>query len=183
MRGAIFTTKAVRHGAHGKGNGFSLVEVSVATGLAAFCLVALLGLMQSGLLQARASGDRIPAVHLLDAIKDVIRGEMRIPAHTSASAPAQNRFNVKIPAVGEALLAETFALDGKGAQTTLPGSSAYVVHYEIQAPDASQGAFKPYHVRILIAWPGAAAFEGSASGLLLKNSRGHLDLSLDLNRS
>lgn len=48
---------------------FSLVEVTIAVGLMAFCLVAMLGVMPVGLMQERGSADKIAAMQVLTAVE------------------------------------------------------------------------------------------------------------------
>lgn len=162
--------------------GFSLVEVTLALGLVAFCLVALLGLLHAGLRQERTSIDQTQATHILDAVKDSFRGEMRPPAGVAAGLPSKSRFGLRIPDVGGAPTAETFLVNDSGTLGTRNDPNAYVVHCEIEAPGESEGAFKPYHARILVAWPAAAEFQGSGRKLRLQKAQGYIDASLEWNR-
>ncbi len=159
------------------------MEVTLALALVAFCLVALLGLLQMGLQQERASTDQTQAAHILDAVKDSFRGRMRAPGGVAVlTDSAADRFGLRIPAVGGAPAEGSFVVDENGSPAASGDPNAYVVHYEIEAPGALQGAFKPYHARILVAWPAVAEFHGSGTALTLQKAQGHIDASLELNR-
>lgn len=54
--------------------GFSLVEVSIALGIAAFCLVVIVGLLPAGLKAVKTSREEIAAAHCLEQIAGAIHG-------------------------------------------------------------------------------------------------------------
>jgi uncharacterized protein (TIGR02598 family) len=162
--------------------GFSLTEVMLSLGLVTFCLVGLLGLFPVGLSQDRTSTDQTRAAHILEAVADTFRGQMRIPLGVTATTSPTNRFSLQIPAVGTGPAEGSFIVDENGSLSARSEPDSYVVHYSIQAPAATDGAFKPYQMRIIVAWPGTAEFQGSGTSLALLKFRGNLNTSLEINR-
>ncbi|HEY0256403.1 MAG TPA: hypothetical protein VGC39_03090 [Candidatus Methylacidiphilales bacterium] len=124
-----------------KCSGVSLVELILALGLVTFCLVALLGLFQAGLSQERVSTDQTRAAHIQEAVADAFRGEMRIPAGVTGTAPETNRFGLKIPVVGVAPVEDSFLVDESGSLAAAPAMNAYALHYAVKPPAATDGAF------------------------------------------
>jgi|GEM_PF-986333 Tfp pilus assembly protein PilV len=161
-------------------SGFSLIEVALAVGLIGFCLVALLGLLQVGLQQERASIDQTQATHVLDAVKDSLRGRLRLP---EGEAPVEDRFGLQIPASpGAAPVTQIFVVNESGEPVSVDEPNAYVVRCEVRASNGAEGVFKPWHARITVAWPGAAEFQGSGPDLRLRKAQGHIDTTLEVNR-
>ena len=72
---------------------FSLVEVVIALGIAAFCLVALLGLFPSGLKSAKNTVDQTAAAGLLENVALDLRG---VPVGSNSSS----LYGITLPAVG-----------------------------------------------------------------------------------
>jgi uncharacterized protein (TIGR02598 family) len=58
---------------------FSLVEVTLALGVAAFCLVAVLGLLPTGLKTQQASVQQTTANHVMTEILGDLRADVRLP--------------------------------------------------------------------------------------------------------
>jgi len=120
---------------------FSLVEVTLALGLAGFCLVALLGLIPAGLRNASTATEQTAAVGLLGDIVADLRGT---PIN-SANSP---RFGIAIPASGNATTSTYFSDDG---QTNARSQSRYVVESTL-TPQPNDLV----NARILIYWPAMA---------------------------
>jgi uncharacterized protein (TIGR02598 family) len=72
---------------------FSLVEVVIAIGVAAFCLVAMLGLIPSGVKSVKAATDQTGATTVLDEVVT----DLRTTPLGGKSSPA---FGIALPAVG-----------------------------------------------------------------------------------
>jgi uncharacterized protein (TIGR02598 family) len=58
---------------------FSLVEVTLALGVAAFCLIVLLGLLPTGLRTQQASIEQTNANHIMGEILGDLRADIRLP--------------------------------------------------------------------------------------------------------
>lgn len=154
---------------------FSLVELTLAIGIVAFCLMSLTGLLVVGLQQERASLDRTHAAHLLDSVRNEVRGHLV----QGGAALNSSRFGLSIPSPGNTTDG-TFVLNAAGQVGDATDANAYVVFYQI---DSSPHAFAPDQARVCIAWPGVAEFEKMNDGSLnLQKARGHLWVTLSINR-
>src|SRR5437899_9728422 len=59
--------------------GFSLVEVTIALGVAAFCLIAVLGALPVSLKTQQAGGNQTKANQIVAAIFSDLRADVRLP--------------------------------------------------------------------------------------------------------
>ena len=121
---------------------FSLVEVTLALGLAGFCLVALLGLIPAGLHNASTATEQTAAVGLLGAVVADLRG-------TPGSSDTSPRYAISIPASGSATTSTNYFSDD--GQTNARSQSRYVVESTLTS-QPNDLAF----ARILIYWPAMA---------------------------
>ena len=120
-------------------NAFSLVEVTLALGIAAFCLLAIFGLLPVGIKsQQNAIGQTVAA-----GIATGIVADLRTTPATNTTSP-----NYKITIPGDTKL----YLREDGSATT-PGDSKYLAF--ITFPGAPQGKAATL-VHLLITWPAAA---------------------------
>jgi uncharacterized protein (TIGR02598 family) len=114
---------------------FSLVEVTLALGVMAFCLIAVFGLLPVGLSSNQAAIQQTGAVDLLIALDTDLRSTLK----TATSSP---RFSISIP--GGALL--YFRENGVPDSQT---NSRYRVLVSFIAPSNRMATTG----RILITWP------------------------------
>ncbi len=152
----------------GGGKGFSLIEVVLALGLGVFALVAIVGLLPTGISSMRDSLELTEATQIANAIACDLR------------TSAQN---------ANPLLSATSAIYGIPLQTgtykpfvdvsgTLAKSSArFRAQVVVTANAMSPGYFAPSntiapvtHAAILIAWPAAAEIENSVGRLEIASS-------------
>lgn len=174
-------TSHVRPFTGGRGAGFSLVEACIAIGLVAFCLVALLGLFQVGLSQDRSAVDQVKAVHILAALSDEFRSLGRLPYGSTNILTNGARFNLKLPKPGDAATSPTSVLVdevGKVSQTDV----SYAVYYWIAAPTQKQGIYVPYRMKAIVTWPKNATVSGPIDNPEVKNARGYVETTLEVNR-
>ena len=66
---------------------FSLVEVTIAVGIVSFCLIAVLGLLPTGLKAVKNANEQAAAANALNAIADTLRtatstNSRKVPAST-----------------------------------------------------------------------------------------------------
>ena len=113
-----------------KSAGFSLVEVVLALGIFAFCILVILGLMVTGLRSARGVADETIAVNLAESIlggwlvQDSRAVSLTIPGLITNVPPAT---------VGGR---ETFYFNGDGVQTMNPAEASLLLSYSNRpAPD------------------------------------------------
>ena len=164
---------------------FSLVEISLALGLVAFCLVALLALFQAGLQQGRRSLDQTRAAHILEAILEDYRGAARNPRGGVYSqptpAPASARFQLPAPGPGEEAREDTIRVDDSASVVRSAQGGDYVAHYRIEPPPAEVGAYGPGRIRVEVAWPAVAEFTGAGRDLRLGKAQGYVEATLEVN--
>jgi uncharacterized protein (TIGR02598 family) len=125
-------------------SGFSLVEVTLALAVAAFCLIVILGLLPVGLNSNQASIKQTVAASLARGIISDLRAT---PKTTSTSTLYS--IPIPTPTVGTTLYLKQDAT--KAASAT---GNEYCVTLNITAPADSQKAATM--VRLLITWPAAA---------------------------
>lgn len=154
---------------------FSLVEVTLAIGIAAFCLVSIFGLLPAGLNGNQASVRETAASRLTAAIASDLRA-------TSESGGAANSplYEIGVPASGQSNTTVVFLKeDGSkaelGGQGMPPMFRAAVV---VDSPSSPSRAAAT--ARILITWP--AQLSPSTSGLPSKFT-GSLETVVTLDRS
>jgi Tfp pilus assembly protein PilV len=66
--------------------GFSLVEIVIALGVAAFCLIALLGMLPAGLKTQRASANQTKANAVMSQAVNFLRSDVRLPPGLASKA-------------------------------------------------------------------------------------------------
>jgi Tfp pilus assembly protein PilV len=66
--------------------GFTLLEIVIALGVAAFCLIALLGMLPIGIKIQRASANQTKANAIMSQIVDFLRADVRLPPGQASKA-------------------------------------------------------------------------------------------------
>jgi Tfp pilus assembly protein PilV len=143
---------------------FSLIEVSLALGVAAFCLLSVLGLLPLGIESNQASIQQTAASGLATAILS----DLRATGNTTPAASPSGQFQIPIPAPGTTSnLVSTIFLrdDGSVAQSSLPAlvnsnaDPGQKPRYRATItflPPAQTGQRTATRIRILITWPALA---------------------------
>jgi len=138
--------------------GFSLVEVTLALGLTAFCLLALLGLVPVGLDSMRDSNDESGATTCLEQVSSSIREAMPSLAdpakYQALGAYGTLSWNL---AGGDAKF-DLENLSSSGFPTTGTDGQKFSAHIVIHPP-ASR--LIPGTALISVAWPGRAKWDES----------------------
>lgn len=130
--------------------GFSLVEVTVALGLASFGLVAIMGLLPSGLSADRDSLSTTVAAQLASAL--VV--DLETPAQSQASLVYGISPDAASPTDGHSLY-----LKADGTQVKSAIEADYIAHVIVTPPKVSPN---PTQVRVTLSWPAAAAKPASS---------------------
>lgn len=127
------------------GRGFSLIEVTLALSVAAFCLVAILGLLQTGLTAQRATTEQTAATGIVSMIfSDLLAAE-----GTNRSP----KFQIEL--VSPSVTPQTlFFAEGGQHTTSLSSDSRYRASLDVRPPTGNSQAATS--VRILVTWPAAA---------------------------
>jgi len=128
---------------------FSLVEITVALGIGAFCLIAILGLLPIGVQSNRDSSSQTAATTIM---RNVIADMRATPNGSTTSAQYQVTFGT----------AKTMYFDGTGHfGTSVAPDSRYQLN--ITFPNSGGGTFAPTYAALILSWP-ANASPNVASG-------------------
>ncbi len=135
----------MRRSVHGAA-AFSLVEVTLALGIAAFCLIAVFGLMPVGVQTNRNATSQTAATNVIAAVV----ADLRATPRTSATS---SQFAITFGT------AKTLYFDGAGQFTTsLSANSRYQIN--VTFPSSPTGL---RYADVKVTWP-AAATSANASG-------------------
>jgi uncharacterized protein (TIGR02598 family) len=161
---------------------FSLVEVTLTLGIAAFCLLALFGLLPIGLNSNRASVTQSGAANIATALAADLRGTP-LPTQTNAN-PTSPQYKISIPATGSAPI-QTIFFRTNGNPAGKVGAAAdptqdpfYRAMLEIGKEPTSNGTATKVHV--LVTWP---ALGDRTANTAPKNFSGSFETVIFLNRS
>ena len=161
--------------------GFSLIEVALALGVAAFALVAILGLLPIGLNSNQASIEQTAAAGLAAGlVADLQAAPVEIPP-VAKNSP---RFQIPLPASGNAMHTVFLREDGSAAggmdANALPAENPrYRATLFITAP-AEVTQKSATIVRVVISWP---ALADPAAGTAPTKFKGSFEVVTALNRN
>jgi len=130
---------------------FSLVEVTIALGIAAFCLISMLGLLPGGMRNAATATEQTATIGILGAVLSDLKG-------TPTNSTNSPRFAITIPASGSSA-SQTLYFTEDGHKVASASSARYAVVANLSAPTGSTVA----NAQVRIYWP-AAASTTNASG-------------------
>ena len=122
---------------------FSLIEVTIALSVAGFCLLAILGLLQTGVTTQRATTEQTAAT----GIATMIFADLVSAAGTNPSP----RFQINLT---NATSPQTVFISENGATNGSAANARYRASLEVRP--SSPGTKSPTSVRILITWPAVA---------------------------
>jgi uncharacterized protein (TIGR02598 family) len=129
---------------------FSLVEVTLALGIAAFCLIAVFGLMPVGVQTNRNATSQTAATNILSSVVSDIRASPK--GHTNSAQYGIRRSKGNIT---------TVCFDGQGLSTTLAqnvpcpaGNFRYRLYVRIY-PIGAQPAYLATYAYLKVVWPAA----------------------------
>jgi uncharacterized protein (TIGR02598 family) len=121
--------------------GFSLVEVTLALGIAAFCLIALFGLLPLGIQTNQSSISQTAAASVLSSVVADLRA-------TPKTSPTSQQFEITFGT------AKTLYFDGEGrAVAPMDASTAPRYRVTIAFPPSPAGPFAPTFVSLKVSWP------------------------------
>ena len=126
---------------------FSLIELTVTIGIAAFCLIAVLGLMPVGMRTNRNATSQTAATNIMAAVISDLRAT---PKANNTSSQFAITFGTPTPA--------TLYFDGSGQFTTTPGANS---RYQLNV--TWYGTTGLRYADLKVTWP-AAATTANASG-------------------
>lgn len=134
--------------------GFALIEVALALGVAAFALVAILGLLPIGLQSNQASIERTAAATIAAGVVADLRAA---PIEIPPVAKTSPRFQIPLPAAGRAMHTIFLREDGSAvgavdADANPADDPRYRVTLFITAPGVATQKDATL-VRVLVTWP------------------------------
>ncbi len=141
---------------------FSLVEVTLALGIAAFCLIAIFGLMPVGVQTNRNATSQTAATNIIAAvIADLRATPLTTPPGSATSSP---QYQIPIPEnpVGSVIIAPPLFFAGDGTfSTSIQAQSRYqlTIAFLPNGPNTHTATFAD----LKVTWP-AAATAANASG-------------------
>ena len=174
MRPPVLSSKA----------GFSLAEVTLALGIAAFCLIAVFGLLPVGLTNNQNSTEQTTAANIVTAVVADLRS-------TPATSGTSQMYQIPIPAAGSTATGPYHLyFDGGGAPDAtasqsnpapyVASSSIFRVSVAFAPPAVNAKTATP--VRILVTWP-APAGGAMATGTWPAKFSGSFESVTFLNRN
>ena len=138
---------------------FSLVEVTLALGVSAFCLIAIFGLLPIGLKSTQTAIEQTAANGILSAVA----ADLRATAPGKGDAVCSAQFGIAIPGDSSTPAITVLYFTGDGSFTTQYGQDA---RYRLTVQFLSNGAAASKMaslVEMTASWP-AAADPARASG-------------------
>lgn len=124
--------------------GFSLVEVTLALGLAGFCLIALFGLLPLGIQTNQSSASQTAAASVLSSVVADLRA-------TPKTSPTSPQYDITFGT------SKFLYFDSEG-RAVAPTDSNVTPRYRttITFPTSPVGTFAPTFVSLKITWPASA---------------------------
>jgi uncharacterized protein (TIGR02598 family) len=124
-----------------RAEGFSLVEVTLAVGIAAFCLIALFGLLPLGIQTNQSSISQTAAASVLSSVA----ADLRATPKTSLTSP---QFEITFGT------AKILYFDEEGrAVVRTDANAAPRYRVAISFPPGPAGPFAPTFVSLKVSWP------------------------------
>jgi uncharacterized protein (TIGR02598 family) len=153
--------------------GFSMVEVTLALGIVAFCILPIVGLLGVGFTSNQASVRETAAATVATAISDDLRA-------TPLTATASPYFGLQIPASGATATISNLFVQDDGLMLSAPSSSHPTYLATVVVTPASSGSLSADVVRILITWP---ALANQANGSVPVQYAGSFETIIGLDRN
>jgi uncharacterized protein (TIGR02598 family) len=133
--------------------GFSLVEVTLALGVAAFCLLAVFGLLPIGLKTQQSAIEQTAATRVVSAAASDLR-------NTARTATISSLFAINIPANTASSASELF-FDTEGRFSPAIGPNSRYRLTITFSPNNTGGRAATF-VHLLVSWPAAATTVNAA---------------------
>jgi type II secretory pathway pseudopilin PulG len=138
--------------------GFSLVEVSIAIGIAAFCLVVIIGLLPAGLKVVKTSREEIAAANCLKQIADAIHAASPL-ANAAGTYQALGAYsNLTWSLAGPPVTATFPGLSFSGFPTTNSPDQRLAAYVKVYPPADSTSAGQ---AMISVGWPASMTWNES----------------------
>lgn len=150
---------------YSKRSGFSLVEVTLALGICAFCLISLVGLLPPGIAATNNASRETEAANLASALLADLQMSVILSTGSNGALTRQLGSTTALyrfpSAIGEnSRNFITLATDGteKWEPTTQSGQ------YRVKARVTRESADTPYSFTVKVSWPGVTAAAAKEQG-------------------
>ncbi|MEO7933412.1 MAG: hypothetical protein ABIT76_09670 [Chthoniobacterales bacterium] len=142
--------------------GFTLIEVTLALGVAGFCLTTLFGLLPVALNSNRAAIEQTAANSILSAvISDLRATPSSLPRGTAVSS---QQYAIDIPASGVAG-SNTLYFNSERQKVASASTGRYLVSISFLAPPSGSGPKTAAMAAIRVAWPASASIANAAGSV------------------
>jgi len=139
--------------------GFSLVEVTIALGIIAFCVISVFGLLPSGMRSVKEANDRRNAVEIMNTVAGDLLS--RSSWSTNPNHLSGVFTNIRVDQAAEPIL----TLTEDGQQT---GDLKYKMRVAITPPTPEKSGV----AKLSVVWPAAASYVGTNSPSGWTNAQG-----------
>ena len=161
---------------------FSMIEVVLALGVAAFCLIAVMGLLPVGLKTQQGSVNQTKANAIISQIIDDLRADVRLPPGQASKAQGQwANLHGHWAAVAQP---DTLWFTNDGDQTgnvngTAPPGAVFAATIKYLAPPTVTTSI----AKITVAWPAASvSIDPNTQEVDLTKTAGSIDTFAAVNR-
>jgi len=132
--------------------GFSLVEVTVAIGIMAFCLLAVVGLLPTGLKSIKNANEQAGAAAVLGGITEALRNASSINGIDYEATYGDKKFDYSVGGASSSTQWDQLTLNGQPPDTTEGRLRAQLDI--LQTPSADPP--RPGRAVVSVAWPAVA---------------------------
>ncbi len=140
---------------------FSLVEVALALGIAAFCFVCILALLGAGLTTSQSSSTQTVAANLMTAIASDLRSTPN-PVPAGGTSTNSLIYGIAVPATGGSTTSQTFYIAENGQTNGTAAGARYQLNtWSIPATTTRQETV----VRLFLTWPAQAPYTNAAGSM------------------
>ncbi len=144
---------------------FSLVEVTLALGVAGFCLLAIFGLLPVALNSNQAAIEQTTANGILSSIISDLRATP--PTAPPGAAATSRQYSIAIPAGGAAATTASPIFFNSEKQLVAQAQGRYRVTIAFTGPPPGGGAKSATCASLKVSWPAAASVpSGSVSSFV-----------------
>lgn len=155
--------------------GFSLVEVTMALGLSAFVLVALLGLTSVAYQSLSESGMKLEATSAASETaarwRSVLSWNAAIDTTTTATPPADFPISTSVPAAGSFLQGSDILISNQGLRTSSREEQKFRLAYKVTR-SARNPSILQLHLRLT--WPADASNPANAYEMVTSSLLGNV---------
>ncbi len=164
----IITPSSARRVTASRPEAFTLVEVTLALGIAVFCLVTIFGLLNVGVAASAASFEQTVATNILSSVAADLRA-----ANRSTAAVSTTVYGLAIPAPAQAGASPSASalpvvyLDASGQVSASAAQAHYRLNVWMKPGTDRQATFS----RVMVSWPPLAATPAGAVETLVALDR------------